>query len=394
MRLGLFFLVGAGLFAQQSPEAQLRKALAAKTGAVSLPSGEIEISREILIPADAHDLDIRGVGTTIKAAESFRGRALIVFPAGKNIKLHDLTLNGNRDAVARMIGFPPAGTQYSHFMPNNGILAESVTGLEISQILASRIGGFTVLVNAGRNIRIHDLQTTDSGGFTQQRLNNGTGGILIEEGSADFEISNCFFGKMRGNGISLHSVGKGRVFENEFEVASRNAIELAQANDVLIENNHAIQVGYPVEEVDVQGTVLPSAIFVEGASARDTIRNNEFEQISGRCMSLGNLADSEVSGNKCSETLFGGIVLSGSRNKIQGNHLVRLNLSKKNQTGAMSAGVFLDEAARDNAVDNNEISGVGMSRRCVEAPADSNKIAKNDCSDEASVARLLLAIPH
>src|SRR4051794_26896334 len=89
------------LLAAADPEAQLRTALLAKTGAVALPAGAIEISREIVLPSDAHDLDLRGPNPTIKAAATFRGRALIVIPAGKNIKIHDVSLDGNRDAIAR-----------------------------------------------------------------------------------------------------------------------------------------------------------------------------------------------------------------------------------------------------------------------------------------------------
>ncbi len=93
-----------------TPESELRTAFNSKTGAVTLPAGVIEISREIVLPYDAHDLDIRGNGTTIRAAATFRGRALIVIPSGKNIRVHDLALDGNRDAIARPIGMPPSGT--------------------------------------------------------------------------------------------------------------------------------------------------------------------------------------------------------------------------------------------------------------------------------------------
>src|ERR1035437_10889532 len=76
------------LAAQPNPESRLRTILQAKTGAVTLPGGVIEISREIILPSDAHDLEIRGAETTIKATAAFRGRALIVIPAGKNIRIH------------------------------------------------------------------------------------------------------------------------------------------------------------------------------------------------------------------------------------------------------------------------------------------------------------------
>ena len=189
------------------------------------------------MPTDAHDLDIHGANTTIKAAASFRGRALLVFPAGKNVRIHDLALDGNRDVVGRMIGLPPAGTIFSRFMPNNGILAENVTGFEIGQVKASGTAGFTILVSAGHTVRIHDVEITESGGFNAQRRNNAAGGILLEEGTTDFEISRCQLGKIRGNGITVRSAEHGRIFENEFRTLARDAISVTGATAVVIENN-------------------------------------------------------------------------------------------------------------------------------------------------------------
>ena len=52
----VFSLVALASVAQAATEADLRKALATKTGRVVLPEGTFEISREIVLPADAHDL--------------------------------------------------------------------------------------------------------------------------------------------------------------------------------------------------------------------------------------------------------------------------------------------------------------------------------------------------
>src|SRR5438270_659728 len=138
-----------------------------------------------------------------------------------------LALDGNREAVGRLSGPPPAGTQFSRFVANNGILAEAVKGLEISDIQATYIAGFVVLVNGGSQVRIHDVEVTESGGFNVQRHNNGSGGILLEEGVSDFEITRCLFGKLRGNGIWLTSdslpITRGRVAENEFSILSGSA---------------------------------------------------------------------------------------------------------------------------------------------------------------------------
>src|SRR5579863_1895417 len=137
----LILALASTLSAAPATESQLRTALLARTGAVTLPAGTIEISREITLPGDAHDLDLRGASTTIKAASTFRGRALIVIPAGKNIKVHDLSLDGNRDAIARPLGLPPSETMFSRFTPDNGLLAEGVTNLEIAQVKATGIAG-------------------------------------------------------------------------------------------------------------------------------------------------------------------------------------------------------------------------------------------------------------
>ena len=254
------------LAAAPTPETQLRTALAAKTGMVTLPAGTIEISREIVLPPDAHDLDIKGgstgATTIIKAAATFRGRALIVLPAGKNIRIHDLSLDGNRDAVGRPTGLPPSEAMFSRFTQNNGILAETVTNLEIAQVKAVGIAGYTILVNAGHTVRIHDIKISDSGGLNAKKRNNATGGILLEEGTTDFEILDCRIANVRGNGIWTHSLyhstrnARGRIAGNEFAQIGRDAIQVGHATDIRVENNRGRMIGYPPEEVDVE--VRPS----------------------------------------------------------------------------------------------------------------------------------------
>ena len=61
----LILLLNLGAGAQAATEADLRKALTAKTGRVALPEGTYEISREIALPPDAHDLEIVGPGVTL-----------------------------------------------------------------------------------------------------------------------------------------------------------------------------------------------------------------------------------------------------------------------------------------------------------------------------------------
>jgi len=451
--VSVFLWVLALLFAPApSTETQLRTALAAKTGSVALPAGTIEISREIILQPDAHDLDIRGAGTILKAAATFRGRALLVLPAGKNIKIHDLSLDGNRDVIGRPTGLPPSEAMFSRFTQNNGILAETVTNLEIAQVKAKGIAGFAILVNAGHTVRIHDVQITESGGLNARKRNNATGGILLEEGTTDFEVLQCQIADVRGNGIWTHSLYKsprnarGRIAGNEFAQIGRDAIQVGHAMDVRVENNRGRMIGYPPEEVDVEGQAFPVAVDTSGNVEKSFYRNNQFEEIDGKCIDLDGFHDGEVTGNTCTNEdselksypygnfgiimnnanpdmqsrnikiadntinggLFGGIFIIGTGHTVTGNHLTRLNLAHCNNPGPINCnyapnqpdllrtGIYLGagaerpDMAKGNTVTGNDISGYGMSRHCIGgAPGVSlaaNTIARNDCSDEQTLA--------
>jgi hypothetical protein len=358
--------VTAFCYGADSPEAVLRHALAAKTGSVSLPSGVIEISREIALPPDAHDLDIHGSGTTLKASDSFRGRALISIPAGRNIKIHDLALDGNRDVVGHIAELPPAGVAMSRFVAANGIVAENVTGLEIGPIKATNIAGFAILVSDSHQIQIHHAEVTASGGWNSKRRNSGTGGVAIEERSSDFQINGCLFGVIRGSTITILSSSKGKIFENEFRTVARDAIVVRQGTGIAITRNHADQIGVPLEEVDSPGAL---------------------------CMRLERFDDGEISNNACAETLMGAVSISGSRNTIRENHFTGLNNAHRD-----AAGIFLGQGSKDITVEANELSGNGMSLHCIGADPQvalgANKILKNDCSDETSVALLRPLTPR
>jgi hypothetical protein len=455
----LLLLAFAAALTAAPTESQLRMALLAKTGAVTLPSGTIELTREITLPSDAHDLEIRGPMTTIKAAATFRGRALIVIPPGKNIKIHDLSLDGNRDAIGRAIGLPPSGTMFSRFMPNNGILAENVTNLEIAQVNAVAIAGFTILVNAGHSVHIHDIRISNSGSLNSKKRNNATGGILLEEGTTDFEVLNCRLADVRGNGIWTHSLytsprnARGRIAGNEFAMIARDAIQVGHATEIRVENNRGRMIGYDPMEVDLEGRAFPVAVDTAGNVDKSIYRDNRFEEIDGKCFDLDGFHDGEVSGNSCVNgdtvsnypygnfgiimnnsnpdmqsrnvkitgntldgVLFGGIFIIGSGNTVADNHLLHMNMAHCPEPGPLNckaypqepnlliSGIYLGaggerpDPAKGNVVERNEISGYNMSQHCVgAAPSVSlaaNTVSKNDCLDDAVIARVLRARPH
>jgi parallel beta-helix repeat protein len=430
----------------QGPEAALRRALAAKTGTVKLPAGVVEISREIVIPPDAHDLDIVGAGTTLKASAAFRGRALLVITGARKIKIQGLALDGNRDQIGRPAGLAPADATWSRFTSNSGIIADGVNGLEIDGVKAANIAGFSVLISAGHVISVHGVQITDSGGLNASGHNNATGGILLEEGTTDFEVTDSRIGNVRGNGMWTRSLARspknarGRIAGNEFAMIARNAIEIGEGAEIRVENNRGRGIGYVLEEVDpaAQAAALASA----GDVAQSVYRNNQFEEVDGKCLALDGFHDGEVSGNTCvnADTLdhypfgsfaisltgavprnvritgntidgsvSGGILLTGSGNTVSGNHLLHLNMAHCNERDPIKpgpikcdavasepdllrSGIYLGAGAAGNSVEANEIVGYGMSRHCVgTAPrisAAANKVANNECADDASVARV------
>jgi hypothetical protein len=359
-RMGIVLSMAVMCFGQAAaPDAALRKALAVKTGTVTLPAGTVEISREIVLPPDVHDLLIKGNGTTMKASATFRGRALLVLSGGTNVKMEGLTLDGNRDAVGRIATLPAAGTMLSRVIANNGIVAEGVTGLAISGLKASHIAGFAVLVNGGSGAKLTDVEVTESGGFNAQHHNNGMGGIALEEGAADFELRRCLIGGIRGAAITLRGVKRGTIRESELNVISGDAVAADKVSGVTIRNNRARQIGFPPAETD-------------GHSV---------------CIRLAHSSDNVVEANTCVETVLGAMVVSGERNRIVANHFRKLNVAHL-ETG----GIVLEAGSTGNTVEGNEIAGPRMGNHCVDQAAGiaptANRVARNDCEDEASLALL------
>jgi hypothetical protein len=143
------------------------------------------------------------------------------------------------------------------------------------------------------------------------------------------------------------------------------------------------------------GAVLPTAISASGSVDHVAIRNNSFDEIAGRCLTLEGFSDGEVTGNTCAEDLFNAFVIRGTGNHITANHLTGLNHAHRDQPESLRAGIYLAVGASGNTLDGNDISGYGMAQHCVGGPGmDANKVAKNLCSDGASVARLQPAIPR
>jgi hypothetical protein len=401
------------------------------TGAFRLPPGVIELSSELQVPEDAHDLEISGPpeGATLLAAAGFQGRALLNLRGGRNIRIRNVDFDGNRARVAKPAGLPPYDAPFIRFTRANAIAAESVDGLTVENCRFREIAGFAVLAASSKKVRIEKIAVTASGSRNEKGRNNTTGGVLLEEGASDFAVLRSSFRGIEGNGIWTHSLytsprnGPGAIFQNEFDTIGRDAIQVGHATQVQVEGNRGVKIGYPVGIVDVEGGGTPVGIDTAGNVDLSSYNSNRFEEINGKCIDLDGFHSGEVRANVCinrgrpedyafghfaivfnnsnpdmrSERVrvveneidgakFGGIFVIGTGHIIAHNRLRRLNLAGCTENAAkfgcyygdgepdmLRSGIYLGKRAerpapaRGNTVEGNVISGHMMKTRCVAA---------------------------
>ena len=242
-----------------TPEARLRERFASGRGRIVLPAGVTEVSAELAVPAGARDVEVVGApgGSLLRASNSFRGRAILRVEGASNVRLSGFSIDGNRAGLEKRSGLPPSDTPFSRFTEANGILAEGVEGLTITDVGFRNVAGFAVLAARSKSVRIERIQIEDSGSRNALGRNNTTGGILLEEGVAEFQVLECSFRNVRGNGVWTHSLytsprsRDGLIANNRFENIGRDAIQTGHAEGVRVENNSGNHIGYPFDVVDM-----------------------------------------------------------------------------------------------------------------------------------------------
>ncbi|MDQ6675707.1 MAG: right-handed parallel beta-helix repeat-containing protein [Acidobacteriota bacterium] len=412
-----------------SDESAVMAKLKSGTGVVELPAGVVEVSREIELPAGAHDLTIRGAkeGTVLRAATTFQGRAIFVSRGGRRLRFEHFEMAGSREAVGKPEGLPPSDVPFAKFTGNNGILVDGGKDVTVSDVTMREIAGFAVLVTASSQVRIERVSVEDSGSQNAKGRNNATGGILLEEGTTDFAVLRCSVKNVSGNGIWTHSLYKsprnawGRIADNRISDVARDAIQVGHATEITVEDNTGERIGFPVKLVDAEGGAIPAALDTAGNTDQSKYIGNRFSEVNGKCIDLDGFHDGEVRGNVCENheaasayrfgnygivmnnsnpdmqsrnvtiaentidgTLFGGIFVIGSGNTITGNHLLNLNMAHcpeqakqfgcfygKDEPDLLRTGIYLGrgadrpDVARGNVVEDNEITGYGMGRHCI-----------------------------
>jgi hypothetical protein len=405
--------------------------LTKRTGFIELPAGTIVLHRELVIPEGAHDLEIRGhpSGSTLQAAADFRGRALIYSKGAAGLRLIGFRIDGRRTALAAPIGLPPSDVPFARYYRNNGILVEGAIRLSIRSLSIANVANYAVLVSASSEVRIGGLRIDDCGSLSPSGRNNASGGILLEEGTRDFEVRQSIVRRVRGNAIWTHSNyrsprnANGVIAGNIVEEVARDAIQIGHATNIRVENNTGARIGYPVELVDMLGYAVPVAIDTAGNVDRSLYVGNRFQDINGQCIDLDGFHDGEVRNNSCIShgsydrypyaqygivfgnsnpdmqpadvTIagnlidgagFGGIYLIGAHHVISGNRFLGLNRNRctgdmtqarcnyaPDQPDLLRSGIYLARGAArpadtsHNQITGNEVSGFGMRKWCIEA---------------------------
>jgi len=420
-------------------ETDLAKALESGMGTVDLPAGTLLLRRELVIPEGAR-MEIRGdpAGSTLRAADDFKGRALIVSKGATSLRFTGFRIEGNRAALQTPIGLPPSDVPFARYYRNNGILIENATGVTIRNLWFTGTANYPLLVSGSSGVRIESVHIEDSGSLGPAGCNNASGGILLEEGTRDFEVRHSTLRRVRGNGIWTHSNyrsprnANGIIAQNVIEDVARDAIQVGHATRIRVENNAGGRIGYPPQLVDLAASAIPVAIDTAGNVDLSSYVGNHFEEIDGKCIDLDGFHDGEVRDNSCISrkspdqypyaqygivfnnsnpdaepvnvtisgnlidgTGFGGIFLIGSRHLVSGNRLLGLNRNRctgdmsrpgcnyaPDQPDLLHSGVYLGRGAArpantvGNRIERNEISGFALEHSCV-AAAPGVSLARN-----------------
>ena len=409
--------------------ANIQAALDRAKGDIVLPRGETRIDRPLVIPKGARRLMLRGAatGSTLVMNPGFQGSAAIVVDAASEISISGFEIRGNRTDLKSQWYLPLKEAAFADFYPDNGILIRNTRRITVRDIRLNAIRTFPVLVSASSNVTLDSLSISDSGTLNQAGRNNTTGGILLEEGVATFEIVRCVIERITGNGIWTHSYARsprqsdGWVHANTITRVGRDAIQVGHATGVRVEDNRGSELGFPVEIVDVESHGVAVALDTAGNVDHSVYARNHFTDVNGQCIDLDGFHDGRVIDNSCinrkpidaypashygivfgnndpgmestgvvltGNTLegfaYGGVFLVGSNHRVQNNRMSDLNRAHcgsvptparcnyaLDQPDLLRSGVYIaanggrPTAATNNIVTGNEISGYGISDHCV-----------------------------
>ena len=323
---------------------------------------------------------------------------------------------------------PPTDKSFASIFPNNGILIEDSDGVSVDHVDFANIANLAVLMSHSKNVLIDHVSVKDSGSLNAKGRNNTTGGILLEEGTEQFTVTDSVFHNILGNAIWTHSRymsprnGRGEIADNQFFDIGRDAIQVGHATQVGVAGNHGSRIGMAAEMVDVENGGTPVGIDTAGNVDQSVYEHNSFDEIDGKCIDLDGFHDGAVRGNTCTNRRppedypfghfgivfnnasiemrsrnivvedneldgmkFGGIFLIGTGHKVLRNRLLHINTAHCNENRekfgcavlgeveVLETGIYLGshaehpDPARGNLIEGNTISGWKMKTRCIQA---------------------------
>src|SRR5580704_9433410 len=241
------------------------------TGVVHLPEGITEVSSELKLPDGAHDVRIVGDGHSIlHTASNFHGRAIFSCKVCQRIHFTDFAIDGNRQALERPMPLAPTDKSFASVFPNNGILIEDSDGIALDHVDFTNITNFAVIISGSKNVFVDHVSVKDSGSLNAKGRNNTTGGILLEEGTGQFTVTDSVFRNIRGNAVWTHSRymsprnSRGKIANNQFFDIGRDAIQVGHATQIGVARNRGSRIGLDVELVDVENGGTPVGIDTAG----------------------------------------------------------------------------------------------------------------------------------
>jgi hypothetical protein len=373
---------------------------------------------------------------------ALQGQALIVCRAGQDVIREDLamaslTIEGPCRVVVRRVTFtgtratgpqgqamPPDDGRFADHYQGNGLLLIGSAEVVVEDSTFAEIAAFSILASGVGKIRISRCLFRDSGSRTSLGRNNGTGGVLLEDGTAHFLVEDSSFLRILGNGVWTHSRynhvrnGPGIVRRSTFDTIGRDAVQVGHAWGIEVVDNVITRVGYPADSIDVEGGGTPVGVDTAGNVDSSTYSRNRLTEINGKCFDLDGFHHGSLVGNSCTNTAdqpfghfgivmnntnpdmqsvgiriegnrfdgmrFGGIFVIGSGHLIRNNVLTRLHMAHCSGTAIQSGcthfqaepevlrtGIYFGKGAerlavtRGNRLEGNTIRGWRMDVRCI-----------------------------
>lgn len=369
---------------------------------------------------------------TLTASEA-TGRAVLDIRDEKQVRIRNVIIDGSRAKLEKRWPIAENGAPFIDYYPLNGIAIDRSSDVVIENVTLRNIVNLAIVVARSSNVRILKVTVEDSGSLDPRGRNNTTGGILIEEGTTNFEVRDCRLTRIRGNAIWTHSYSvsprnrDGVIANNEIDTVGRDAIQVGHATNVLVENNLGRNIGYPAEIVDVEHEGYPVGVDTAGNVDKTTYSRNRFFEVNGKCFDLDGFHDGGVICNLCINTrkpeaypnanlavvfndshpdttsrniilegntfdgmIYGGMFLYGSGHTIRNNRF--LNVNQKHFDGGpdylragiyLATGVLRPNPPRNIVIEGNTITGYRMDSQCIlsDPKVDRTAVAtrRNEC---------------